>query len=672
MRTDKNQALKLSYYSFFVLVILHIAGSFLPHLRVWGFNQLAWWFPFSPLVLGLVIVGSALLIYKLKLEGTSESGNSDKSYFIFSLLSLIIFGLMFYLLRGRTHFLGDGTQLIPILIDENLAVKAKNIGEQWLHIQLFKILSGEPEARALLSYQLISYFSGILSVGSILIFAYRIFKDNLRRIIFSLGIISGGYSLLFFGYVENYSIFAFLIILFVLLGLTGYNSLKCKLFMVGIVVLATWMHIFGLLLLPALVYLFISDLSAFKKYWTHNRQLRYIGSFFMLAGMFLVIYWYAQKDIVFRFSLLPPFNDKFIVEGYTLFSMKHLLDLLNLLIMTLPALFVMLILFFKTNLRKKLKRPITPFLILSAFGFIVTTFIFDPTLSMPVDWDIFSLFTIPLTVFIYFTILKSSLPRRTTIGLLMVLIGFTFLIPRVIIQTNAPIAIKHAFNYCDLDIKRNIKTSRSVNDYIEAHNLEQKYEASLKHINQLYPELLLNENGMALKHKKRFREALAYFQRALEEHPGFSGAYYNIANCTFEMGQYQKANEFAMIAHGISPDNVNILNLLANIALFEKDYERAFEYIKLSFERDKNNIYTMITLAGIYHNQGDKANYLKTMLRIVDHPEADANPFFYLGDFYLQNGQNEKAKELFQHALTKQPDSAMVEQIYKIFPDLKN
>lgn len=672
MKPDQNPALKVSLYSFIILVILFMAGSLLPYWRVWGFNQLAWWFPYSPIVLGAIFIAIALIIYKSNLSEIPDQPNSTKRYLIYSFLITVVLTALFYLLRAKTHFLGDGVQLIPILIDENLALKAKNIGEQWLHIQLFKLLSGSPQERALLSYQLIAYLAGILTIITTLFFAFKIFKNNLQRIIFSLGLFSGGYVLMFFGYVENYSIFAYLILLFSLLGLAGYKNTKCKLAMIVIAALSAWMHIFGLLLLLPLLYLFIYDHPIYKKYGTKNKQLKGVVSFITILTILFLVHLYAQQNIVFRFSLLPPFNDQYILEGYTLFSLKHLFDLLNLIIMTAPFALVVLILFFKRKFRKSINPSVTFFLLLTSLLFFITTVIFEPKLSMPVDWDIFSIFTIPLTVFIFYAILKSSLKKRLQIGGLMLATGFIVLFPRVIIQTNDRLAIKHAFNYCDLDIKRNVKTYRSINDYVKVNDLENLYGTRLNQVDQYYPELIINENGIALKRQQHYPEAIAYFQKAIKEHPGFSAAYYNMADCYKAMGNLEQARQNAEIARGISPDNTNALNLLSGIAVQERQYELALKYINQTFYFDPNNLPAMISLAGVYHGLHDKENYFKTLMRISRHPDASATAFFFLGNFYYGERQIDKAKEAFKTALAKNPEPAQVEQIYKLFADLKN
>ena len=78
----------------------------------------------------------------------------------------------------------------------------------------------------------------------------------------------------------------------------------------------------------------------------------------------------------------------------------------------------------------------------------------------------------------------------------MLLAGYMVLTPRILAQTNSRISIAHAFNYCELDTKRNIKTFRAVEDYVIENNLMIKYGSRFNLTDSYYPELGLNKNGL--------------------------------------------------------------------------------------------------------------------------------------------------------------------------------
>ncbi|MCK4461803.1 MAG: hypothetical protein KAW46_08350, partial [candidate division Zixibacteria bacterium] len=125
--------------------------------------------------------------------------------------------VLFYFLRARTHFLGDGyTLLSSLATDQATAMKIREYGESLLHIWLENLIGGDGQAAALLSYQIISIAAGLLFVIVTALFASKLFERTADRVLFLLGVCTGGYMLLFFGYVENYSLFVLSVLVYTL------------------------------------------------------------------------------------------------------------------------------------------------------------------------------------------------------------------------------------------------------------------------------------------------------------------------------------------------------------------------------------------------------------------------------------------------------------------------
>lgn len=662
---------KSSFYSIVSLIILIVIGSSFSNLRVWGFNHFGYWFNFSEYLLGLIALIIAYTIYKYFPDKfDSLNSNSTRNYILISVLSISVLSILFYYFRGTTHFLGDGTQLIPILESESTAIKANNFGEQWLHIQLFKLLPGNPYERGLASYQYLSILFGIFSVIATFVSSYFLFDTNLKRILFSFGIISGGYALMFFGYVENYTIFLFLIMLYSLLGVIGFQNKYLKFLLIPIVVLATWMHVFGILLIPSLIYLFIYNKNIYKKYLWGNKTVKYILIIVIAASSIYAAYMLTKVNLVFKLSILPLIDDKFTVSDYTLFSLDHIIDIINLIIMTIPSLIVVLYCLIKIETKNKIIAPTTTFLLLTSSSLFIATFVFEPKLSMPIDWDIFSVFVVPLTVLIYFITIENLKTYSIRTVLFMILAGFIFITPRVLTQVNENIAITHALNYFELDVKRNGKTLRAVNDYVKKNKLSGKYGYLLANFDTYYPEVRYNKIGLDHKNSGDCNKALSFYYKAINSHRRFSPAYYNIASCYDILGNQDSSKYYAEIAYALNPTNVMFLILLSSIAIKEKQYEKALDYCQKAIAIDKSEVIPYMTLAGIYSLLKNEELLNETLQIVSKHEKATAEALILIGDYYYMKKNINKAKESYEKALQRASDSTQVEHIKKRLSNL--
>jgi len=112
-----------------LLMLAHFISSFFPKSRLWGINHLAYfplWIRIIITLLGLSVLVPRVnerinLSFKYLLDFVQKtfSGRRYLWYLIFSFFSMALF----YLLRDRTHFLGDGAQLISLLDSGKLHIK---------------------------------------------------------------------------------------------------------------------------------------------------------------------------------------------------------------------------------------------------------------------------------------------------------------------------------------------------------------------------------------------------------------------------------------------------------------------------------------------------------------------------------------------------------------------
>jgi len=256
----KRSALPLAAY--YVTLATLVIGAFFPEQRIWGVN----WWGYYPLwvVLVLAALGAVapliLRFFERRWDSPPENAElSDRGlrYWLPAAGLIALFSLLFYLLRAETHFLGDGYALLSVLGEKSpLALKVREVGESLVHIWSRLALGGVGQA-ALIGSQIISIASGVAFLTAIGFFAGRLFERTSDRLLFLMGLASGGYMLLFFGYVEYYSLFVLSVLVFTLTGLLVSRGEANRWLMLPLLALAVFFHILGVTLIPAAVYLLV-------------------------------------------------------------------------------------------------------------------------------------------------------------------------------------------------------------------------------------------------------------------------------------------------------------------------------------------------------------------------------------------------------------------------------
>ncbi len=179
------------YYGALVLFLL---ASFFPQYRGWGINWWAYFPGYVPFVLFAIGAVAPVVVRGVLRGGRSDvdddraSADGSGKYFLIVFCLTAVFALAFYLLRARTHFLGDGYQLLSLLADQVCSAKAWDKGTSLINNGFFSLLWGEPEARALLVYRVVSIASGIGMLIATGLLSWFLFDRNSRRLIFFLGL----------------------------------------------------------------------------------------------------------------------------------------------------------------------------------------------------------------------------------------------------------------------------------------------------------------------------------------------------------------------------------------------------------------------------------------------------------------------------------------------------
>ena len=194
----------------------------------------------------------------------------------------------------------------------------------------------------------------------------------------------------------------------------------------------------------------------------------------------------------------------------------------------------------------------------------------------------------------------------------------------------------------------------------------------------------------------RFNEAIPYLYDAVSEDPDDWSAKYSLALCFFNVGDYNKASQFAdgliqqmpndpdlfelkarIALHqdrdneamefieqaiSINPHDADYFGLKSGLLLVAKKYESALEFVNKGLSIDPKNTYCLNLRAQILTklDRIEEANETAENI-LYDNPE-DAYSHANVGWVELENGNNKKALEHFKEALLFDPNLEYAQQ----------
>lgn len=672
-RNHKELYLFSAYY---LVIVLFLLTSFFPEGRVWGVN---WWAylpalaKYSLLLLGIATpLAVSYWSRRLRQDGSPTGGADQKStgYLVPVSLTIVLFGLAFVVFRGTTHFLGDGYQLLSRLADRVPSVKAWDMGTSFINDSLFSLLSGQPDARALLTFQIISVASGVALLIAVAFLSRVLFEHNLHRYLFFLGLASGGYMLLFFGYVENYALFIAAMMLYTLVGLLVAKGKASRWWALPPLLVTLFLHLFGVTLLPSLLYLLFRD-SRFGRRLGHlstKTKLLIAAGLVLLSG--LIYYYLYTSYYFFTFALLPMVPDRFTIEGDWLFSFKHIYDIGNLLMLLVPGLPIFLTMVFVSPVKGWLRRAEYRFLLILAFSTLGAVYVFNPGIGMPRNWDLFSIAGVPLAVLCYYYALERRRSGRSALVVCVpaIVLGFLSLAPRVATQVVPDLGIAHFKNYLVLDKIRNRNARRLLVDYYKRAGNATAAQKEQARTEADFPEAFHNRKARELISQANYAEAIVHLRRALEFNPLSYDAYGNLGVCYLNQDVLDSALVLLKIADGLNPYNASTINNMGTACLRKGEYARAERLFLKSLRIDSTGQNAMVGLASVYLSLNQFDRSLDYVTKVYTLTEMPYEYFRQAGDAYLDKRAFRQAARAYHYAIKRGLDPAYVKDLQKKFP----
>jgi len=600
-----------------------------------------------------------------------KASGAARSFLPWTVIMLVLFGALFILLREKLHFGGDGYALLSMLARGDPLVKFTSAGETIVHQLLCSVLPGEATQRALLSFQILSWVGGLIVVLAAAVTSGTLFSDIRRRILFVLGAGSGGYMLLFFGHVENYSLFVSALAVFAFTGMAAAEGRISRWYVMIPLVFALFFHLFGLTLVPAAIYVLISRTRFAEHLAGMSVKSRIVvatvGLVIVLSAWFYLYY----TNYYFQFSFVPYTENRFTLDGYTLFSLPHLVDLLNLLVILIPGLLVLaVVMMFQRGRPSGVVRDNT-FLIILTVTTLGAVAVFDPKLGMPRDWDVFAFCGVPLAILIYRRVLSFAGDVRTAGAVVLaIILGFLSLFSRAYAGVDPDIAIARIKNYIALDPLRHRGTFHVLVDYYTGIGDSVSAEQEFRSWETEFPEWAINRNGGRLLNARRYGQAAANFKEVIAINPSFSAAYSNLGTAYLYMQLFDSAIVYLEIANGMNPNNPSQLNNLGMAYYYKGQPIKAEPLLLRAAELDTTNVAPHLTLAMMYRSKGDSDKHMQCLIRAADYPDVPWNALEELALRYLEKGEVDNAARTLSLALEKGMDSTRVRWLKQQYPAL--
>ncbi len=685
LEIEKETGDRNLYFASYIILILLFLLFLLPHLfksaRMWGFNHLIFLpFVFTIIYLILAVVALALPLFSFGrkwndriLHALAHSFFDSPRKYLDRLLFVIIAAALFIIFPTPTHFLGDGYTVLG-----NLASHTGTF-YKWTEKGITFILSlvqstygTKNEHSSLAAFRTVSVFSGICTIWFFFLIADTLTDHRIRKVITFTVLLMSGILLLFFGYVESYPL--------IWTGLSGFAYFSLRYIRLGrgfiaaliFLLFGLFIHLEMAVFIPAFLYLPFSRGRGLEFYKKYELALN-ISAILIIIAVLALFLWKFTTDIAFENIFLSPFGTKPGWPGYGVFTLPHMIDIFNHLILLSPA-FVLLIYW---ALGRKSDQPLNGviFSFLIAMGGLGFLLIIDPTLGLPRDWDLFSIAAIGLTLFLISLIPFSKISTIGKFYLPLLIYLFSATAPYLLVYLTESGSLNRTKYLIDLDRERALGAMVLLGKYYRSH--ENMYEVDS--LNTAFSTNMINEAKIVKANNSLDRGDFKTARELLKTiRPDRLSAWYHglMASMNYYDKDYDKALEESNLAIRLNNYNVVLYYTRATIFWAMQKPDSALSSLRFGYALNDQNSKVLEGLTGLFLflNHPDSTIYYGE--RLIGFDSTYSIGYYFLTKAYLQTGQLSRARNSFDnysHWGRNDPDFAVrkreLEQLLSSPPD---
>ncbi len=618
-----------------IYLVLHFIASFGADPYLWGADSWGYFSPFFAIV--FLVVGILSVVPSVKGKAADFLvALSKKVVKVPFWLYGAVFAAVFYALRSATYFLGDGYLRIRN-VEKGAFLSASEPLDTFFHRILYNLSNPAFGFTGADVYAFVSLLCGATFILAFYYYLRKILGDSVKAFLATSIVSLSGVVQLFFGYVESYSLAAVFLSLFVL---SSYSSIKLEKLSVLPAVLygvALSLHSQSIFFLPALIYC----------YWVAFRKDKNLGKLLISASALLfvvafslwIVSLYTGQSVLAEYletagdrAFLPVFGGE---SGYGILSSWHIIDILNEIILILPA--IVAVPFVVKNYGAKLKREDVFLLVASAFYFVFML-IFNPKLGFARDWDLFSCFAIPVSLFFSIVIVKNEKNMRTALVTVLV-VSFLHTLPFVIVNSSEEYSLKRAESFAEFP------------------QFSEKAKA-----------LLLDELSYYYRENKRYKDALRTSEKAYEFEKNNRYLFRN-AMLKMRLKKYEGAERDLRFLEENDYKLAEIYNYLGDISFDKKDMPKADYYYSKALKKDSTIISAINNLGLINLHTKNYEESIRHFKSSLNYYSKDPRLFYYLSVCYVNLPNLDSALKYAELAGEKGYKPQIVESLKRLIKE---
>jgi len=645
-----NHTFQLAYIILAVLFLIKFLPYLYPGGRFWGFNHLIF-LPNAIAIIYAIIAVFALALPFFKrshrisevfIDDFSEIFFESKYKYLNRLIFVTIMGGLFTIFAAPTHFLGDGyLQIANLTSKASMVYKWSERGTTLLVETIQNLLGEKSEDTAITAFQLLSIFSGLVSVYFYFLIADILSENKGLKILVFCVLLFSGTLLLFFGYIESYPALIACYSAFIYFGLKSYKTGTGLIFSAIALIIGIALHFQMLIFLPAILFLLLSQDFSLKIY-RKIRVLLLLGIAALSIIFILVFAYYYSNSLFVENIFLPAFEGKPMTPSYAIFSFAHIGDIVNQLILLSPLLPLLFFCGLK-QLRYSLKKKTIVFLLINSLSALFFLFVIDPRLSMPRDWDLFSLCGFaPGLLFV--SLLDGKMPifkQKLILSFTLFLIGAS--LPYLMTNLNEKSSVRYTEHFINFDIYRNRITFLNLRNYYYDKGDRTKVDS----LNALYAEYYpyVREYGRVYSAIKQGDISGAKQLALTLPDDRFSVDYYNMWTTLHYLdGDYQAALESSKKA--IQLDRYSAQSYLyLGMAYRELGYsDSALNAFHEGYTLNPTNTSVLVEMISIFQDSNKYDSSIIFSRRLLDIDSTSADSFYFLTLAFLEQQMMDSAR----------------------------
>ena len=370
VNTDDQRTVWLFTGTAIALGALVVFAGLHPSSANWGVHLLGFLSPGAVLVIcGLLLLSLVPAFQKLLISTSASAvewvnGRTRYGRWAASAATLCAAGLVFWWMRQQTYFLGDGYLVIRTLnvlghtgdIPASFPTAPLSAALAWQAMRVAGMLhAGQP---ALLAWQAVSVGAGVVTLAAIWSISGMLWKDPAERVAGFLLLAAAGAAQLMFGYVETYPAAYAVLWVYVAVALRSLRGTLHPAVPATVYALLCMFHVGMAILLPSLVYLLF---RAYRRDGWRVIAAALLPPVAVTIGLLWLMHYGPVRLIATAVRdgahYVPLTTVNVWEDPYTLFSVWHIADVMNLFLLLAPFSLLMIGAFLVSAVLPRSARP---------------------------------------------------------------------------------------------------------------------------------------------------------------------------------------------------------------------------------------------------------------------------------------------------------------------------